>query len=220
MLNIFTYSPLVSRFNRNQSRKLSPTSNLDFNKICRTCTKMSCNKNVFFLKITLWYFKRPNKCCVTVGAIRATHYFDLRAVSQLLDRVHVLRVVLQENGHLKRGRLHTHTQNQKCLSKLIYIDGQSMEPVLNFGSLHTKGVKGTKWWNQKQNRPMKPFSLFLHLFPFVSPYLFLHLLLSLSPSLSLCIFPLSTSCSLSPSLALSTSFSISLFLSLPLSLSI
>ena len=35
----------------------------------------------------------------------STYNFDLRAVCQLLDRVNILCVVLQQNGHLKGGGL-------------------------------------------------------------------------------------------------------------------
>lgn len=37
--------------------------------------------------------------------VLAPHRFDLRAVGQLLHRVAVLRVVLQQDGHLEGGRL-------------------------------------------------------------------------------------------------------------------
>lgn len=71
--------------------------------------------------------KKAKQVLSVIGVIRATHYFDLRAVSQLLDRVHVFSVVLQENGHLKRGSLntqtHTHTNvKSKVISELVCID--------------------------------------------------------------------------------------------------
>ena len=39
---------------------------------------------------------------------RSAYNFDVRAVSELLDCVDVLCVVLQQDGHLERGRLEGH----------------------------------------------------------------------------------------------------------------
>lgn len=45
----------------------------------------------------------------------ATHYFNLRAVSQLLNSVAVLCVELQQNGHLEGGCLKRKTNINICI---------------------------------------------------------------------------------------------------------
>lgn len=46
----------------------------------------------------------------------ATHYFNLCAVSQLLNSVAVLGVKLQQNGHLEGGCLKRKTNINVCVS--------------------------------------------------------------------------------------------------------
>lgn len=51
--------------------------------------------------------------CVCVRVRVHTHRFDLCAVSELLDGVTVLCVVLQQEGHLEGGRLQSIPANSK-----------------------------------------------------------------------------------------------------------